>query len=212
MLLYKVIMAVLAPLLLIRALWRGETGSDLAERLGRGTAQPVGLWLHGASLGELTSARWVILDLLAARPDLRLVVTANTVTGRQLVRDWRLDRVTARLAPLDTGPALRSFLTRWHPAALISLEAEYWPRRLTCGLPVLLLGARMSDRSFRRWQRRPALAARMLAAVRLAVAQDAGSRRNLQALGLDPAVTLPDLDLKAQAMAQRRRSIKGSNS
>jgi 3-deoxy-D-manno-octulosonic-acid transferase len=141
------------------------------------------------------------MALLQARPDLRLVVTANTLTGRQLVRDWRLDRVTARLAPLDTGPALRSFLTRWRPAALISLEAEYWPRRLTCGLPVTLLGARMSDRAFLRWHKRPALAARMLAGVRLASAQDARSHRHLLALGLDPEVMLPDLDLKAQAVA-----------
>ena len=200
MIIYNLIMAVLAPLLLIRALWRGEAVADLAERLGRGPAQPVGLWLHGASLGELTSARWVIVALMAARPGLTLVVTANTLTGRQLVRDWRLTGVTARLAPLDTGTALRAFRARWRPKALISLEAEYWPHRMTCGLPVLLLGARMSDRSCRRWQTRPALAARMLAGVRMASAQDARSRANLTALGLPPAVTLPNLDLKAQSI------------
>ena len=201
MLAYKAIMAVATPLLLIRALWRGESLADLAERLGRGPAEQTSLWLHGASLGELTSARWVIAALLTARPGLTLIVTANTVTGRQLVRDWRLRGVTARLAPLDTGYALNGFVARWRPKALISLEAEYWPRRFTCGLPILLLGARMSDRSCRRWQKRPALAAQMLAAVRLASAQDARSRRNLQMLGLTPAVTLPDLDLKAQSIA-----------
>lgn len=201
MMVYRAIMAVLTPMLVLRALIRGESLADLAERLGRGGGPPVDLWLHGASLGELTSARWVVEALLAARPGLTLVVTANTVTGRHLVRDWRLAGVTARLAPLDTGLALQGFLTRFRPRALISLEAEYWPLRLTCGLPVVLLGARMSDRSFARWQKRPALAAAMLAQVRLASAQDARSRRHLTALGLPEAATMPDLDLKAQAAA-----------
>ena len=207
MTLYRVIMAIVAPLLLIRALWRGERIADIAERLGRGPAGlPVGLWLHGASLGELASARWVVEALLAARPDLTLLVTANTVTGRQMVRDWRLDRVTARLAPLDLGGVLRRFLTRWQPVALISLEAEFWPLRFArCAaraMPIVLLGARMSERSFQRWQKRLALAAGMMASVRLASAQDAQSRQRLHLLGLAGTATLPDLDLKAQAVAR----------
>lgn len=200
---YRMIIALLAPLVLLRALWRGERRHDLAERLGQGGTR-VDLWLHGASLGELASARWLVQALLAARPGLTLLVTANTVTGRQLVRNWGFAGVTARLAPLDLGFALRGYLGRCQPRALISLEAEFWPLRFALcaarGMPILLLGARMSDRSFRRWQNRPALAAAMLQAVRLASAQDAASRLHLRELGLSEAVTLPDLDLKAQAI------------
>lgn len=205
MTLYRIFMALLAPLLLIRARIRGEAWTDLAERMGRGPGGPAGLWLHGASLGELASVRWVVEALLVARPALTLIITANTVTGRQLVRDWRLPGVTARLAPLDTGPALNRFLNRWQPGALISLEAEFWPLRFAlCGarsVPVLLLGARMSGRSFRAWQKHPRLAAALLAQVSLASAQDTRSRDHLAALGLPGAVTLPDLDLKAQTAA-----------
>lgn len=205
MTLYRLIMALLAPLLLLRALWRGETRTDLGERLGRG-APPVDLWLHGASLGELTATRWLIAALQAARPGLALLVTANTVTGRKLVRDWQMPGVAARLAPLDLPWVLRRFLQAARPKALISVEAEYWPLRFAAcadrNIGVLLLGARMSERSFSRWQHRPALAATMLSAVRLASAQDAASRDHLQRLGLPGTVLLPDLDLKAQAMAQ----------
>ncbi len=202
MVVYRLILALLTPLVLLRALWRGESLGDLSERLGCGGTR-VDLWLHGASLGELASARWLVQALLAARPGLTLLVTANTVTGRQLVRDWGLAGVTARMAPLDLGLALHGFLNRWQPRALISLEAEFWPLRFALcaarGMPIVLLGARMSERSFRRWQKRPALAAAMLCAVSLASAQDAASRRYLQALGLGEM--MPDLDLKAQATA-----------
>ena len=202
MVVYRLILALLSPMVLLRALWRGETFGDLSERLGRGGSR-VDLWLHGASLGELGSVRWLVQALLAARPGMTLLVTANTVTGRQLVRDWGLAGVTAHLAPLDLGLALRGFLHRWQPRALISLEAEFWPLRFALsarrGMPVVLLGARMSDRSFRRWQKRPALAAAMMGAVRLASTQDAASRQHLLALGL--ATIMPDHDLKAQAVA-----------
>ena len=206
MTIYPLIMALLAPLLLLRAKWRGESWADLAERLGRGGA-PVDLWLHGASLGELASAKWLAEALLAARPGLTLLVTANTTTGRQLARDWAFRGVIARLAPLDLGFVLRGFLRRHQPRALISLEAEYWPLRFThCAarnIAILLLGARMSDQSFRRWQKRPNLGRDMLAKVGLASAQDADSRGRLQRLGLPETVLLPALDLKAQAMVHR---------
>lgn len=206
--LYRLIMAVLLPFVLARALWRGETRGDIAERLGllpRAGQAPT-LWLHGASNGELTSAAWVVRDLLAARPDLHLLVTSNTLSGRRLVQAWHMPRVTAALAPLDTGDAPARLLRRWQPLALISLEAELWPQRLAAcaaqGVPVVMLGARMSARSARGWQRFGGLAATALGHVSQASAQDALSRDRLRALGLNPAAIGPDFDLKAEAAAR----------
>ena len=205
MYLYRLIMAVLLPVLLARALWRGEGRADLAERLGFGSAGRVDLWLHGASNGEIASARWVIEGLLAARPALRIGVTCNTLSARQMVQGWHNPRVTVALAPVDSAFATQRLLQRWQPRALISLEAELWPARIAActatGVPVLMLGARMSARSARGWARVPALATATLAQVRFASAQDALSRENLARLGLPPAAIAPDFDLKAHAIA-----------
>ena len=201
-------MALLLPFVLVRALWRGETRGDIAERLGLLPKVPgtPTLWLHGASNGELTSARWVVADLLAACPDLTVLVTSNTLTGRRMVQGWQLPRVTAALAPLDSLFATRRLLRRWHPRGLISLEAELWPQRMaTCaaqGVPVVMLGARMSARSARGWQRFGRLAAAALGQVSHATAQDAASRGHLVALGLNPSALGPDFDLKAEAVAR----------
>ena len=205
MYLYRLIMAVLLPVLLARALWRGEGRADLAERLGFVPKVRANLWLHGASNGELASARWVIEGLLAARPALRIGVTCNTLSARQMVQGWHNPRVTVALAPLDSAFATRRLLQRWQPRALISLEAELWPARIAActakDVPVLMLGARMSARSARGWARVPALAAAALAQVRFASAQDALSRENLARLGLPRAAIAPDFDLKAHAIA-----------
>ena len=207
MTLYRVIMAALLPVLLLQALWRGEGWRDLGQRLGliRRSAGP-SLWLHGASNGELTSARWIIAGLLAQRPGVQVLVTSNTRTARQMVQDWRLPGVTAVLAPLDSAGAAGRVLRRWAPLGLISLEGEVWPARFVAaaaqGVPVLMLGARMSDRSAAMWQRVAGLAARALGSVTYASAQDLGSQANLTALGLPQAAFGPVLDLKAQAVAR----------
>lgn len=202
----------LVPLVMLAvALWRRVTGTEpaeaLAERLGHvpGAAGPV-IWLHGASNGELASARWVAEALLAARPDLGLLVTTNTATARAMVKGWNLPRTTVAFAPLDLHRPLARLLTAWRPRLLLTVEGEIYPRRFAAcarvGVPVALIGARMSERSFRGWQGLQPVMADALAQVRLASAQDEGSARRLQALGLPPSAVVPACDLKAQAIAR----------
>ncbi|MDF0600085.1 glycosyltransferase N-terminal domain-containing protein [Psychromarinibacter sp. C21-152] len=186
---YRLFLALAAPLALLR-LWlrrlRGrDSAADLAQRLGRGSGTPGAIWLHGASNGELASARPLIAALLHTVPDTPLVVTANTASGRALVAGWGLPRVTARLAPLDTRAALRRFRRAWRPRLLIVMENELWPNRLaTAREPVACIGARMSARSFRRWHRFPRTAARLLRHIAYLAPQDAESARHFAALGL----------------------------
>ncbi len=204
---YRLILALLWPFVLLARLIGGESLADLAERLGlaKGGAGPV-LWLHGASNGELTSARWLVAQLVEARPGLQVLVTSNTRTARDMVQGWQMPGVTAALAPLDTRFAVRAFLRRRQPVALWSLEAELWPNRLAIcaarGLPILMLGARMSQRAFRSWGHLGGVARAALSAVRHASAQDPASRARLIALGLPEAVLGPDFDLKAEAVAR----------
>ncbi len=210
MFVYRLLLSLAAPVLLARLLWlqvRRRAGpADPGQRLGGGAGHPGALWIHGASIGELTSARPLIEALLQDHPDARLVITANTPTGRAQVAGWGLPRTEARLAPLDLRFALRRFRMAWRPRLLIVLENEMWPNRLlTAGCPVICVGARMSDRSFRRWRRFPRLAARLMSRIDLLCPQDAASAQHFEALGLPSprlgpigtlkaAVDLPDVD------------------
>lgn len=208
MLIYRLLVTLALPVLLARFVLLRLTGREppgaLAERLGMGSG-PTGrgplIWLHGASNGELASARPVVAGLLSDHPDLRLLVTANTVTGRQLVEGWDQPRVAARLAPVDIGWLLSRFLSRWRPAALVTIESELWPNRLALagarGLPVLLIGARLSERSARRWQARAGLWRAIAPAIRYLSAQDQASEGRFRGLGLPAATIGPVLNLKS---------------
>ena len=203
--LYRLIIALVWPFLMLARLGRGESWDDVHERLGGASAAGPVLWLHGASNGEVGSARWLVARLRQARPGLPVLVTCNTVTARAMVQGWQMPGVTAALAPVDAGFAVARFLRRWQPVVLISLEGEVWPNRFAAcaaaGVPIVMLGARMSAGSYRGWRRFGGLAAAALAGVRYASAQDAASRQRLRDLGLPEAALGPDFDLKAQAVA-----------
>ncbi len=205
--LYRTVLGLALPFLLAQALvhalrgvipWRG-----VAERLGGGTGgHGPHLWLHGASLGELTSARPVLERLLADGP---VIVTCNTGSARAMVVEWALPGVDVALAPFDLGSALARFRRRWQPSALILIESELWPARMAAmqGKPVVLIGARLSTRAAARWQGWAAgLMRRMLAGVTLLSAQDAGSEARFLALGLSAARLGPRLMLKAHVEAK----------
>lgn len=202
MLIYRLVMALALPFVLLGLLIRRSP--HLGERLGFGPPAPSGptLWLHGASNGEITSARWVLEALLAARPALQVLITCNTQTARAMVQGWKVPRVTATLAPLDSAGATGRVIARWQPRALIIVENELWPARIATahrrGMPVLVIGARMSQRSARNWKKLGGLMAQTLGRVRWASAQDQGSLDLLQDLGLPRRAVGPVIALKSQ--------------
>lgn len=176
---------------------RARLGGSVAlrERLVSGDLPDrADLWVHGASVGELTSARPIITALAA---DLRVIVTANTETGRDMAAGWGLP---ARLAPLDMPGALARFLDATQPRLQLTLENEFWPLRSQLlaqrGIPQAVIGARMSQRSAALWSRLPRVIGPMLERLSALSAQDAQSETRLRQLGLTQHSVLPRLDLK----------------
>lgn len=203
---YRIVISALAPILttlfMLRTLRGREDRAALADRFARGDgSQAPSIWLHGASNGELHSARPLIEDLREARPDLDVVVTTNTVTGRDMVNGWRLPQVRAHCAPLDLRRISNRFLSRHNVVALISLENELWPNRIVetarRGLPVCLVSAKISRKSATVWKRLPGLRSRMFGGVSMIAPQDRGSRNRFKALGVRERQLAPILELKS---------------
>lgn len=165
-----------------------------ADRPGRAR-----IWLHAASVGELTSAR-VVVEALAVRHPVQ--VTTNSESGRALAQGWGLP---ARLAPLDLPGALDRFLHATKPQLALTVEGEFWPLRSRLlaerGVAQAMIGARMSERSAGTWGRLPRVIRPMLARIDALSAQDQASEARLLNLGLPVRALLPRLDLKLLAPA-----------
>ncbi len=174
-----------------------EIAARLPERRGLAPApRPEGplLWLHAASVGELTAALPVLAALRRAAPDLFLLVSSGTVTSARLfaARAAALglgERSAHVFVPLDVAGWVRRFLAHWRPDAAVLMESELWPALIFetagRGIPLFLLNGRLSARSFARWRRWPNLARALLAAFCTIYARSAEDASRFRALGAE---------------------------
>jgi 3-deoxy-D-manno-octulosonic-acid transferase len=194
--LYAALATLAAPALRPWLRRRARRGKEIAARLPERegidpTPRPPGtlVWLHAASVGESVS----ILPVLAALPPhVHVLLTTGTVTSaellaRRLPQLGLQHRVLHRFAPLDVPRWAARFLDHWQPDVAGFVESEIWPNLLgACQarrIPVMLINARISPRSFARWSRRPAMARSLFAGFALAQAQSPAIAERLRALG-----------------------------
>jgi 3-deoxy-D-manno-octulosonic-acid transferase len=175
---------------------QGEGKEDperLGERMGvAGAARPEGrlVWFHAASVGEAASLLELLRRLRDGRPDLTCLVTTVTRTSAAFL-DVRLpEGALHQYAPLDELPWVESFLDHWRPDLAVWTESELWPATLYAthrrGTPMLLINARISQRSFRRWRMARGMARALLGRFERILAQDELAAEQLQALGAEP--------------------------
>jgi len=188
-----------APALRLMLRRRARLGKEIADRLSerRGVeraARPEGdvVWLHAASVGETVSALPVVEALAGLAPRAGILFTTGTVTAARLLQQ-RLDggglaaHVTHRFVPLDVPRWAARFLDHWRPAAAVFLESELWPNILAAcrgrRIPLVLLNARLSERSAARWRLVPGFARDVIGTFSLVQAQSAADAARLAALG-----------------------------
>jgi 3-deoxy-D-manno-octulosonic-acid transferase len=199
-------------------LWRmatsGKYRHGLSERLGlipgrirRGLVGEV-LWIHAVSVGEVLAAGRLIDELTARLPGLRVLVSTTTRTGQTLARQ-RLGADRVFYFPLDFAFAVRSWLRVLQPRMLVLLETEFWPRLLAecraARIPVAVVNARISDRSWPRYRRLAFLWKHLLGGVSLALAQSDLDAQRLRALG--PAIVRVAGNLKFDIRAAKPAAV-----
>ena len=209
-----------------RALRGKEVAARLGERRGIEHApRPAGplVWLHAASVGESVSVLPVVTALAAA--GVSVLLTTGTVTSAALLAQ-RLpelglsERVRHRFVPLDVPRWAGRFLDHWRPDVAGFVESEIWPNLLAgCrarGIPVMLLNARMSARSFARWRRVPGLARQVLGGFAAVAAQSEADAARLRRLGAGAVsapgnlkLAAPDLPADPAELARWRAALAG---
>ncbi|HKF47545.1 MAG TPA: 3-deoxy-D-manno-octulosonic acid transferase [Terracidiphilus sp.] len=182
-----------APLWLWRMATTRKYRAGLVERLGRVPARlktsqsggPV-IWLHAVSVGEVLAVSRLVDDLQRAFPAHRLLVSTTTRTGQDLARQ-RFGAERVFYCPLDLPWATRAYLDALAPNVLILAETEFWPNLLTgCfrrQIPVAVVNARISDRSWPRYRALRSLWAPILSRLSLVLAQSQIDADRLRAIG-----------------------------
>ncbi len=192
--LYTLALCLAAPVLFARLLWRARRQPEYlrhwSERLGvfRG-APPEGplIWVHAVSLGETRAARPLVEALRGRHPDMHILITHMTPTGRAASRALFGAGVTIGYLPYDYPFALARFLDRFRPCLGLIMETEIWPNLFAAcarrAIPLALVNARCSRRSARAHARLPRLSREALGALSLVCAQSTADAQRFAALG-----------------------------
>jgi len=177
-------------------LWKMATAEkyrDLPKRFGRlppsllqNTAARPALWIHAVSVGEVLAITRLVQELDTALPGYRVLVSTTTRTGQALARQrFSADRVF--YCPLDLPWAVASVMNALQPRMLILAETEFWPNLLDAcfrrGIPVAVVNARISDRSWPRYRRLRSLWTPFLSRLSAVMAQSDLEDQRLRDLG-----------------------------
>lgn len=192
------------PWMVWRRVRHGKHRRGLAQKmLGwvpiQAGSQPV-VWLHAVSVGEVNLLPVLTGKLEASIPGHRMVVSTTTETGYdQAVR--KFGAASVFFCPFDFSWAVRRAMQRIQPRLLVLGELELWPNLLAeCsrrGVPVAVVNARMSDRSFRRFCQIKWLVRKLVfGRLDLVCAQSESYRRRFLQLGVPTGRVLTTGNLK----------------
>lgn len=160
-----------------------DANASLRELLN---TKPV-IWLHTVSVGETRAAASLIQRLSASYPDHRLLLTHTTPTGRATSAQLYGDKLMRVYLPYDYPWAVKRFLRHFRPQVGILLETEIWFNLIHhCKLehiPLLLLNARLSERSALSYARFSKLSRQGLSELGAIAAQTEDDARRLRELG-----------------------------
>lgn len=159
----------LLPFLALWLAWRlirrKEEFNRFSERLGQAShPRPRGplVWFHCASVGESLSIQPLIAALGAKKPRWHILVTTGTRSAATLMATRLPQGAIHQYVPLDLYPCVTRFMKHWKPDLSLFVESELWPELLHAAPHPVLLNARMSDRSWPRYKRFPAMARALL--------------------------------------------------
>lgn len=175
-------------LLAVRTARGKEDRGRRGERFGKPSRpRPAGplIWVHAASVGEF-SAVLPLVEAMVGR-GIAALVTTGTITSARIAADRLPAGAVHQFVPLDVAPYVSRFLDAWRPAAALFVESEVWPVALgetaRRGIPRIVVNARLSARSYRRWRKLPATAHAMFGAVDLVLAQSEDDGERFAGLG-----------------------------
>jgi 3-deoxy-D-manno-octulosonic-acid transferase len=172
-----------------RSHWQG-----FSQRFGFGTqVRKPSIWVHAVSVGEVQASAPLVNALLARFPDVPLVLTTVTPTGRARAHALFRERVDVRYVPIDLPGSVRRFFARVKPRLAVILETEIWPNLYNrCGrlnVPLVMASARISPRSVDRYRRLVGLFRDALSHGIFIAAQSAEDAERFTSIGASPQRT-----------------------
>ncbi|WP_158588998.1 lipid IV(A) 3-deoxy-D-manno-octulosonic acid transferase [Alginatibacterium sediminis] len=164
-----------------------QFGLRWVEHFGFGSKGCFDIWVHAVSVGEVIGITPLIVELKQQQPELNILITTTTATGAEQVEKQLSALVEHRYAPLDFWPCVWLFFSRYQFKQYWIMETELWPNCLAFAkrrrVKVVLVNARMSQRSEKRYQKLKFTRSMVFSNLDLVLAQTEADAQRFESLG-----------------------------
>lgn len=217
-LLYLLTAVVITPFVIYRMLRYKRYRTGWAQRFGKIIRKDPALrkciWLHAVSVGEVNATKTIVKELRNRFSDFEIVISTTTDTGfARATSIFGADHMVFYF-PLDLSWIMRRAFRGIRPAVCLLMELEVWPnfvriaRRLK--IPVVVVNGRISDNSFRRYEKIKPIAKIIFRKLTLILAQTDEYARRFVRIGSPPDRVIVIGSLKYDT-AQITDKVEGSD-
>ena len=168
------------------------------------------IWLHAVSVGEVNLCTQLIRSLEPRLPNAKIIVSTTTTTGMGELRKKLPSHISKVYYPIDRRPYVSRAIGTLRPRAIVLVEGEIWPNFITRvrqqGIPLFLVNARLSERSYRGYKRFGFIFRPLFAAFTGVGAQNEADAARLREIGCRPEVirVVGSLKYDAARIEERR--------
>ena len=145
------------------------------------------MWFHGSSVGEILSIVPLIEKLEKKKSISKILVTSSTLSSSKVLSKFKLKKTVHQFFPIDSDSLTKKFLEYWKPSIVFFVESEIWPNMLTNikkkSIPLILLNARLTKKSYNRWQMMPSVSKILFEKFDICFPQNYETEKYLKSLG-----------------------------
>jgi 3-deoxy-D-manno-octulosonic-acid transferase len=160
------------------------------------------VWIHAASVGELMSIVPVIRKLEKNKKINSILLSTSTTSSAKIFNKLKLNKTSHIYFPLDNNFIVKRFINYWQPELAIFIDSEIWPnmfRNLQIkDIPIVIMNARITKRSFNKWQIFPNFANQVFGKITLALPQNLETLKYLKLLKVRDIKTAGNLKYYGQ--------------
>ena len=160
------------------------------------------VWIHAASVGELMSIVPVIRKLEKNKKIKNILLSTSTTSSAKIFNKLKLKKTSHIYFPLDNNFIVKRFINYWQPELAIFIDSEIWPnmfRNLQIkDIPIIIMNARITKRSFNKWQIFPNFAKQVFGKITLALPQNLETLKYLKLLKVRDIKTAGNLKYYGQ--------------
>ena len=145
------------------------------------------IWFHGASVGEIATIIPIIKELEKDKKIKRILITSSTTSSSYILSKYKFKKTIHQFYPYDINILSNLFINYWKPKLAIFVDSEIWPNMYNNlhkeKIPLILLNARITKKSFRRWNYFPKFSKNIFNKISIALPQNLEKKKYLKLLG-----------------------------